>query len=52
MNERGGHFNKSALEEAADNGGAEEAEPRSSAGGYWTAKFLMARASTALWRLD
>ena len=28
--ERGGHFNKSALEEAADNGG------------YWTAKFLMA----------
>ena len=25
VNERGGHFNKSALEEAADNGGASEA---------------------------
>ncbi|CAE7923321.1 unnamed protein product, partial [Symbiodinium sp. KB8] len=31
VNERGGHFNKSALEEAADNGG------------YWTAKFLMVK---------
>eukprot|EP00913_Durusdinium_trenchii_P009354 g8791.t1 len=31
QDERGGHFNKSALEEAADNGG------------YWTAKFLMVK---------
>lgn len=35
VNERGGHFNKSALEEAADNGG------------YWTAKFLMVKGAQA-----
>mmetsp|Transcript_15367 Transcript_15367/g.40797 ORF Transcript_15367/g.40797 Transcript_15367/m.40797 type:complete len:220 (+) Transcript_15367:102-761(+) len=31
VNERGGHFNKNALEEAADNGG------------FWTARFLMVK---------
>lgn len=35
VNERGGHFNKNAMEEAQDNGG------------FWTAKFLMVKGGVA-----
>lgn len=39
VNERGGHFNKNAMEEALDNGG------------FWTAKFLMVKGGQTSLRL-